>query len=87
MIEFFERKDVKIVYIEISKDEAIKRLKLRGRHDDTDEGIAKRFDEYVKSVVPSMNYFKGKKNYTIYTINGEQSVEDVQKEIITTVGL
>lgn len=87
MIEFFERKDVKIIYIEISKDEAIKRLKLRGRHDDTDEGITKRFDEYVKSVVPSMNYFNEKKGYTTYTINGEQSVEDVHKEIITAVGL
>ncbi|MDR3519667.1 MAG: nucleoside monophosphate kinase [Candidatus Pacebacteria bacterium] len=82
MIEFFERENVNIIYIEISKEEAVRRLKKRGRHDDTDEGITKRFDEYVKSVVPSMNYFKGKKGYTIYTINGEQSVEDVHKDIV-----
>ncbi len=87
MMGFFERKNVKIIYIEISKEEAIKRLKLRGRHDDTDEGIAKRFDEYVKSVVPSMNYFKEKEGYKIYTINGEQSVEDVHKEIVSAVEL
>jgi adenylate kinase family enzyme len=82
MIKFFERKDVKIIYIEISKNEAIKRLKLRGRHDDTDEGITKRFDEYVKSVVPSMNYFKDMENYTTLTINGEQNIEEVHKDII-----
>ncbi len=29
-----------------------------------------------------MNYFKDKDNYEIYTINGEQSVEDVHKDII-----
>jgi adenylate kinase family enzyme len=47
MMKFYERKDIKIIYIEISKEEAIKRLKLRGRHDDTDEGIATRFNEQL----------------------------------------
>lgn len=82
MMKFYKRQDVKIIYIELSKEEAVKRLKLRGRHDDTDAGIAKRFDEYVTNVIPSMNYFKGKENYTIYTINGEQTVENVHKDII-----
>jgi len=83
MMKFYGRKDIKIIYIELSKEEAVKRLKLRGRHDDTDAGIAKRFDEYVNNVIPSMDYFKGKENYTIYTINGEQTVEDVHKDIIS----
>lgn len=82
MMKFYKREDVKIIYIELGKEEAVKRLKLRGRHDDTDKGIAKRFDEYVNNVVPAMNYFKGKENYTIYTINGEQTVENVHKDII-----
>ncbi|MEK7081142.1 MAG: nucleoside monophosphate kinase [Patescibacteria group bacterium] len=82
MMKFYKREDVKVIYIEISKEEAVKRLKLRGRHDDTDEGIAKRFDEYINKVVPAMNYFENKVGYTIYTINGEQSVENVHKDII-----
>lgn len=86
MMKFYRREDIKVIYIEISKEEAVKRLKLRGRHDDTDEGIAKRFDEYVNNVVPAMNYFKDKAGYTIYTINGEQSVEDVHKDIIKALG-
>jgi len=60
---------------------------LRGRTDDTDEGIAKRVDEYVNNVVPAMYYFKDKGGYTVYTINGEQSVEGVHKELIETLGL
>lgn len=82
MMKAKDRKDIKIVYLELSKEEALKRNLLRGRHDDTQEGLAKRFDEYVNKVVPSMNYFKDKEGYTIYTINGEQSVEDVHKDII-----
>jgi adenylate kinase len=82
MMKFYKREDIKIIYIEVGKEEAMKRNLLRGRHDDTKEGLAKRFNEYENNVVPSMNYFKGKKNYTIYTINGEQTVEDVHKDII-----
>jgi adenylate kinase len=87
MMKFYNRDEVKIVYIELGKEEAIKRMKLRGRTDDTDEGITNRFDEYVNNVIPSMNYFKDKEDYKIYTINGEQTIEEVHKEIIKTLGL
>ena len=33
-----------------------------------------------------MNYFKDKVGYKIYTINGEQTVENVHKDIIKALG-
>jgi adenylate kinase len=86
-MNFYNRDKVSVIYIELSKEEATKRMKLRGRSDDTDEGIAKRFDEYVNNVIPAMNYFKDKPGYTIYTINGEQSIEDVHKDLIKALGI
>ncbi len=86
-MDFYKRGDIKIMYIEVGKEEALKRMKLRGRSDDTDEGIAKRFDEYMNNVIPAMKYFEEKQGYTIYTINGEQSVEDVHTELISKLGL
>lgn len=86
MMKFYQRKDVKIIYIELSKGEATKRNLLRGRHDDTEEGITKRFDEYENKVIPAMNYFENKENYKICTINGEQTVENVHKDIIKALG-
>jgi len=86
MMNFFKRDQVKIIYIEVGREEGIRRNLLRGRHDDTQEGLAKRFDEYANNVVPAMNYFKDKENYKIYTINGEQSVENVHKDIIAALG-
>ncbi|MEK7106223.1 MAG: nucleoside monophosphate kinase [Patescibacteria group bacterium] len=86
-MDFYKREDIKVVYIKVEKEEAVKRMKLRGRTDDTDEGIEKRFDEYVNNVVPAMMYFKEKGGYTIYTVNGEQSVEDVHVELIKTLGI
>lgn len=85
MMKFFKREEVKIIYIEVGKAEAMKRNLLRGRHDDTEEGLARRFDEYVNNVVPAMNYFKDKTGYKIYTINGEQSVENVHQDIIKAI--
>jgi adenylate kinase len=84
-MDFYKRENIKVIYLKVEKEEAMKRMKLRARSDDTDEGIAKRFDEYVNNVVPAMYYFKDKNNYTIYTINGEQSIEDVHKELIKTL--
>lgn len=80
--EYYNRTNVEIVYIELSREEAMKRMKLRARSDDTDEGITQRFEEYVNNVIPSMNYFKDKNGYTIHTINGDQSIEQVHKDII-----
>src|SRR3989338_3459927 len=76
MMKFYHRDDIKIIYIEVGKEEAMRRNLKRGRHDDTKEGMAKRFDEYVNNVIPAMNYFKDKKGYKIYTVNGEQSRDD-----------
>jgi len=87
MMKFYQRDEIKVIYIELGKEEAVKRMKLRGRADDTDEGIANRFDEYVNNVIPSMNYFEDKKGYKIYKINGEQSIDDVHKELIKTLEL
>lgn len=86
MMKFFKHDTINVVYIEVGKEEAMKRNLNRGRHDDTKEGLEKRFDEYIKNVIPSMNYFKGKPSYKIYTVNGEQSVEDVHKDIIKALG-
>ncbi len=86
MMNFFKRDEIKIIYIELSETEGMKRNLLRGRHDDTEAGLRKRFEEYVNNVVPAMNYFKDKENYKIYSINGEQSVENVHKDIISALG-
>ncbi len=87
MIKFYKRDNVKIIYIEVGKDEAMKRNLARGRADDTKEGIEKRFDEYVHKVIPAMDYFKTNENYKIYTISGEQSVEDVHEDIKRALGI
>ncbi len=87
MLKPLNRGKIKIIYIELSEEEATKRNILRGRSDDTPEGLKKRFAEYRENVIPAMDYFKDKEGYEIYTVNGEQSVEDVHKDIIKALNL
>ncbi len=55
-------------------------MKLRGRSDDTDEGINRRFWEYETHVVPAMKALEAK-GCMLHTVNGEQSIEGVFEEI------
>lgn len=87
MMQFFKRENIKIIYVELSEEEAMKRNLLRGRADDTEEGLRKRFNEYKNNVIPAMNYFLEKSGYEILKINGEQSIEDVHKDIIKALNL
>lgn len=87
IIEFYNRKNVNIVYIKLSEEEAMKRNMLRGRSDDTKEGLKRRIQEYINNVIPAMDYLKNKNKYTIHTINGEQSIEDVHSDIIKSLEL
>ncbi len=87
MMKFYKHDDIKIIFIELSKEEALKRNLARGRHDDTEEGLNKRFEEYENNVIPAMKYFVGKPGYTIYKINGHQGIEDVHKDIMSALKL
>lgn len=85
-MQFYKRENAEIVYIEVSKEEVIRRMKLRGRSDDTDDGINRRFYEYETNVIPAMKNLEAK-GYGFHTINGEQSVEAVHADILKVLGL
>ena len=79
-MKFYGRKNIEVVYLDISREEAVKRLQARGRHDDTEEGIAERFNEYENNVLPALNLLK-EKGYVIHHINGMQHIDDVHADI------
>jgi len=86
MMEFYGRKNVDLIYIDVTKDEVIKRMKLRGRSDDTDEGISNRFNVYEQSVLPALEVLK-EKGYTLHKVNGLQTVDEVHQEVKKVLGL
>lgn len=75
--EYFAVRPVKI---ELSDDEAMKRLLVREREDDSENAIRKRLSEFKEFVVPVIDYFKKEKR--LLSINGEQSVDDVHLDVV-----
>jgi adenylate kinase family enzyme len=76
-----------VLNIVISREESVKRLLLRKRIDDIKEEIEKRLNWYESDVVPAINFYKNNKRYNYLEIDGEKSVEDINKDIISRLGL
>lgn len=86
-IKFYRRENPIVLSIEVSDRWAMEKLLARGRKDDTEEGIQKRLKWYKENVVPAMQFFKNDPYYKFIEINGEQTKEEVQKEILDKIGI
>ncbi|MEK7582152.1 MAG: nucleoside monophosphate kinase [Patescibacteria group bacterium] len=73
-----------VLYINVSKKFSETHLRTRGRIDDLkEEDIQKRLKWFETSVTPTIKYLKNEKTYRFFEINGEQSIGEVHKEILS----
>ena len=83
VFEFFKREGVEIVYIKTSPEWSIDKMKKRGRGDDVNmTSLKNRMAWFEKDVMPVVEYFRNHDAHNFYEINGEQTVEEVQKDIL-----
>lgn len=84
-LEWYDRKNYKVILLDISRGEAFRRLTARKRGDDTPEAINRRLDLFDMDVVPVIKFFdkKGK----LIRVFGELSVEKVHQKIIKLLNL
>lgn len=82
-IRFYKRNPATVIYINVSRPWAEKRLHDRGRKDDRSmEEVKKRLDWFETDVMPAVNHLKEHPEYRFLDINGEQPMEEVHREII-----
>ena len=82
LFDFYKIEKPNIILVDVSKEWSYARMMERKRADDTPEKIQNRLGWYEKDVLPSIEYFKNKTGHNFIEINGEQSIEDVHKDII-----
>jgi len=81
--DFLQRQNITVIYLNVSKEEALDRLKKRKRSDDLDfDVVMNRFSFFAKEVIPTLDVFKKKKNISFLDINGEGTVEKIHDEIV-----
>jgi len=72
-----------VIYVDVSENWAKERLLGRGREDDKDgEEINNRMNWFETDVLPALDIYSRDPRYKYLHINGEQSIEEVQKEIL-----
>ena len=84
-MEFYGRRNVIPVFLETSEEWSTQRLSDRGRNDDSLKSIKERMAYFEKDVVPVIDYYNGKSRHKLMRVNGEQSVEEVHREILEKV--
>jgi adenylate kinase len=80
-MEFYERQMPLVIYIDISKEEAKRRLLLRGRGDDVESEIDRRLAWFETDVLPVIEFYERDRKYNFIRVDGEKSVEEIQSEI------
>ncbi|MCC7432719.1 nucleoside monophosphate kinase [Candidatus Peregrinibacteria bacterium] len=74
-------RDFLAVNITLPQEETIKRLLVRGRHDDLPEVITNRIKIFIRDTSPIIEDYRSQNK--IFDINGNQPIEDVSKEIFS----
>ena len=72
-----------VIYLNVSKEEAVRRLLARGRHDDKPDTIKRRFDEYEEKTKPIRKYYKDRD--LLVEIDGEKTIEEVHEAIVAVL--
>ncbi len=70
-----------VLHLEIAESVVRARLLQRGRTDDTEDSISKRFAEYHRATEPILGYLSSK-GVPVFRINGDQSPEAVHADIV-----
>lgn len=85
--EFFKDGADKVIYLEVSDEEALKRLSFRngeGREDETPKAVAKRIELFHSVTKPVLEYYR--KKSMLIEINGERSIEEIHQDIMAELG-
>ena len=79
----------RVVYIDVNEEEIRRRIAKRGdvegRADDSTSALDKRIEEFNDRTLPAIEYFRSKG--VLLTIDGAQSVEDVQQGVRGALGI
>jgi len=74
------------VVMDISDEEVVKRMKLRGRGDDTEESIVKRLSWYKNQVQPGVEFMEDSDYFQVIHVDAEPSVSEIHSNILSLLG-
>lgn len=76
-----------VINLDITGEEAVRRLSVRGRQDDNEADVRKRLAWYETDVVPTINYYVNNPAYNFLKIDANRKIEEVHADIVKKLGL
>ena len=77
------RGDDQVVFIELSDQEAVKRLTKRGRPDDMPAAIRTRLQSFYSETMPMVSAMEA--DGKVFHIDGAQPIDEVRRQIVATL--
>lgn len=74
-----------VVFLNVDKEEIMRRLLARGRADDTVEIINDRINLYNKETGPAVDYFRNKPGFIEIKAKGGEAIEEIAQKIIDAI--
>ncbi|HEY4514548.1 MAG TPA: nucleoside monophosphate kinase [Candidatus Paceibacterota bacterium] len=84
-LKFYKRDKPIVLHVSVSREWSKERLLERKRADDGAISVEARLNWFESDVAPAIEYFRDQGSMRVIDINGEQSIEDVQREIVSKV--
>lgn len=78
-LRLFDPQFDRVIYLDVSEEEVIRRLMQRGRSDDNPESIKLRLDLYYQQTQPLLDYYQ--KRGVLVEINAGGNIQTIQNEI------
>jgi adenylate kinase family enzyme len=87
-ITFLGYTEPTVIYLDVTERVSRDHIKTRGRDDDLDEtDVSRRMEWFETDVLPTLEVYQHDPRYTVVHINGNQTIEDVHKEILQKLDL
>ncbi len=86
-LDYFKYDTVHVISLEVDEDILVDRLLKRDRKDDDAEAIKKRLSWFMSEVEPMIEYYENNPKYCFHRVDGNKSVEEIQKDILSRVGV
>jgi adenylate kinase family enzyme len=86
-LEFYERAQPQIIFLQLTDEEATERLLGRGRSDDDMAEIKKRLTWFNENVIPAVHAWRNFPEVVVHEISSTPPIEEVHQSVLKTLQL
>ncbi len=79
-----QRAITKIIHIKLPEELSVERLRKRGRLDDNEQTVRKRYAQYEGEVLRVIEVFGGE-GVPVHEINGDNTIENIHNQILESI--